>query len=148
MSNERMALMEEAQCEVIKGGERYMTNEITKDGDVTETRKREKTQEIQAKIYCMANILMLINFRFAFVTGKLIFLYADEDEPIDKLSVGQMEKELVCSMKSEHMLEYLLQTKCWKTWLKGLFKMRTLPKFTLWVSAKILRKNIREEAHG
>ena len=39
MSNESMVLMEEAQCEVIKGGERYMTNEITKDGDVTETRK-------------------------------------------------------------------------------------------------------------
>ena len=26
--------MEEAQCEFIKGGERYMTNEVTKDGDV------------------------------------------------------------------------------------------------------------------
>ena len=35
MSNASITLMEEAQCEVIKDGERYMTNEITKDGDVT-----------------------------------------------------------------------------------------------------------------
>ena len=39
-----MALMDESQCEVIKGGERYMTNEITKDGDVTETGKGEEGQ--------------------------------------------------------------------------------------------------------
>ena len=42
MSNASMALMEESQCEVIKGGELYMTNEITKDGDVTETGKGEE----------------------------------------------------------------------------------------------------------
>ena len=54
-------------------------------------------------------------------------------------------------MEFEHMLEKLkdlLQTKCWKTWLKGLFKMRTLPKFALWVSAAILHKNNKEGAHG
>ena len=44
MSNASITLMEEAQCEVIKGGERYMTNEITKDGDVTKTGKGEKRQ--------------------------------------------------------------------------------------------------------
>ena len=43
MSNASIKLMQEAQCEVIKDGQRYMTNEITKDGDVTETRKGEKS---------------------------------------------------------------------------------------------------------
>ena len=37
MSNASMVLMEEAQCEVIKGGDMDMANEITKYGDVTET---------------------------------------------------------------------------------------------------------------
>ena len=40
--NASIALMEEVQCEVIKGGERYMTNEITKDGDATKRGKGEK----------------------------------------------------------------------------------------------------------
>ena len=31
--------MQESQCEFIQGGESYMTNEITKDGDVTKTGK-------------------------------------------------------------------------------------------------------------
>ena len=44
MSNAILALMEEAQCEFIKGGERYMTNEITKDGDMTEIGKGEESQ--------------------------------------------------------------------------------------------------------
>ena len=39
MSNASMLLMEEAQCEVKKGGERYMTNESIKDGDVTKIDK-------------------------------------------------------------------------------------------------------------
>ena len=54
-------------------------------------------------------------------------------------------------MKYEHMLEEpkdLLQIGCWKIWLKGLFKMRTLPRFTLWVSAAILQKRNSERAHG
>ena len=105
MSNASIALMEEAQCEVIKGGERYMTNEITKDGDVTETWKVEKSQEIQAKNSCMAYIFMLINFMFTLVTWRLICSYADEENPTDKLFAGQMEEELVCSMKSKHILE-------------------------------------------
>ena len=48
MSSTSMALMEEAQCEVIKGGERYMSNKNAKDHDVTETCKGEKNQEIHA----------------------------------------------------------------------------------------------------
>ena len=83
MSNASITLMEEAQCGFIKGGERYMTNEITKDGDVPEIRKREKSQESHAKNSCMENIFMLINFLFAFVIGKLICLYADGDKPTD-----------------------------------------------------------------
>ena len=133
--------MEEAQCEVIKGGERYMTNEITKDGDVTKTGKGEKSQEIQSKNPCTAYIFMLISFMFTFVARRLIYSYADEDKPTNKLYACQMEEEIVCSMKYEHMLEEpkdLLQIEWWKTWLKGLFKMRTLPGFKLWVFAAIL----------
>ena len=89
-----MALMDEAQCEVIKGGERYITNEITKDGDVTETGKGEKSQEIHAQNSWMADIFMLMYFLFAYVTGNLIHLYADEGELVDKLFVGQRKKEL------------------------------------------------------
>ena len=69
---------------------------------------------------------------------------------MDNLFVGQRKEELVCSMKSEHMLEKpkdLLQTECWKKWLKGLFKMRTLPRFISWVSAAILQNNSRKGAH-
>ena len=91
----------------------------------------------------MEDIFMLISFMFNFVTGRLNCSYADEDKPTDKLSACKMEEEIVCSMKYEHMLEepkYLLQIEWWKTWLKGLFKMRTLPRFTLWVSAEILHK--------
>ena len=128
-----------------------MTNEITKDGDVTKIGKGEKTQETQANNSCMANIFMLINFMFSFVTWKLICLYAYEDKNTDKLCTGQMEEELVCSMNSKHMLEEpkdLLQTEYWKIWMKGLFKMRTLPRFTLWVSVAILQKNSKKGAHG
>ena len=99
----------------------------------------------------MVDIFMLINFLFSFVTRKLICLYVDEDKAIDKLIAGQMEEELVCSMKFGHMLEEpkdLLQKECWKIWLKGLFKMRTLPRFTFWVFAAILQKNNMEGAHG
>ena len=56
---------------------------------------------------------MIMSFMFSFVTGRLIFLYADEDEPTDKLSASQMEKEFKFSMKSENVLEEpkdLLQT--------------------------------------
>ena len=133
MSNASMELMEEAQCEFIKGGERYMINEVIKDGDVIETYKGEKSQEIHAQNSWMTGIIMLMSFMFVFVTGRLICLYADEDEPIDKLSTSLMEKEFKFSMKSENVLEEpkdLLHTECWKTWLEGLFKMRTLPRFT------------------
>ena len=88
---------------------------------------------------------------FSYVTRNLVNLCADEGELVDNLFAGQRKEEIVCSMKSEHMLEKpkdQLQTQNWKTWLKGLFKMRTLPKFTLWVYAEILQKNIKDEAHG
>ena len=78
---------------------------------------------------------------FAYVIGNLINLCADEEELVDKLFVGQRKEKLEYSKKSEHILEEpkdQLQTRSWKTWLKGLFKMRTLPKFTLWVSAEIV----------
>ena len=48
---------------------------------------------------------MLISFMFNFVTGRLNCSYVDEDKPIDKLAACQMEEEIVCSMKYEHMLE-------------------------------------------
>ena len=139
MSNASMALMEEAQCEV------------TKDGDVTKTGKGEKSQEIHANNSWMTGIITLTSFLFAFLTGRLICLYADEDEPSDKLSASQMEKEFKFSIKSKNVLEErkdLLETECWKTWVKGLFKMRTLPRFTLWISAEMLQKNNREGVHG
>ena len=94
---------------------------------------------------------MLIRFMFTVVTETLNYLCANEGEPVDNLFSGQRKEELECSKKHEHMLEEpkdQLQTQSWKTWLKGLFKMRTLPKFTLWVFAKILHKNSREGCHG
>ena len=81
------------------------------------------------------------------MTVNLINLFADEGEPIDNLFAGQRKEELVCSMKSEHMLEKpkdQLQTQSWK----GLFKIRTLPRFTIWVFVENLQKNRREGAHG
>ena len=78
MSNASMALMEEAQFEVIKGGERYMANEITKDSDVIETRRMEEGQRIHASNSWMKYVFMLIYFLFAYVTRNLINLYADE----------------------------------------------------------------------
>ena len=97
--------MEEAQCEFIKGGERYMTNEVTKDGDVTETRKREKSQEIHTQNSWMENIFMLISFLFSFVIRGLICLYPDEDESTEKLFAGLMKEKLKFSMKFENVLE-------------------------------------------
>ena len=56
---------------------------------------------------------MITSFMFSFVIGRLVCLYADEDEPTNILSTGQMEKEFKFSMKSENVLEEpkdLLQT--------------------------------------
>ena len=92
MSNASMVLMEEAECEVIKGGERYMTNEITKDGDVTKIGKGEKSQEIHARNSWMTDIFMLMYFLFAYVTRNLIYLYEDKGEPVEKLFAGQRKK--------------------------------------------------------
>ena len=67
-SLEKWSLLEEEQYEFIKGGERYMTNEVNKDGDVTETYKGEKSQEIHAHNSWMKDVFMLIYFLFAYVT--------------------------------------------------------------------------------
>ena len=47
MSNASMALMEQARYEVVKNNGKCMVTEITKDGDVRITRKREEGQRIQ-----------------------------------------------------------------------------------------------------
>ena len=89
----------------------------------------------------MKYVFMLIYFLFSYVTGNLINLCVDEGEPVDNLFAGQRKEELEYSNNSKHILEEpkdQLQTQRWKTWMKGLFKMRTLPKFTLWVSAEHL----------
>ena len=125
-----------------------MVNEITKGSEVTEARKREEDQRIHTHNSWMAKIFMLMYFLFSYVTGNLNCLCADEEKPIDKLSTGKKEEEIVYS-KSEHMLEEpkdLLQIQCWKTWLKGLFNMRTLPRFISWVSAAILQKKQQERS--
>ena len=74
MSNANISFVEEAQCEVIKGGERYMTNEITKDDYVIEIGKGEEIQEIHAHNSWMKDVFMLIYFLFSYVTGNLINL--------------------------------------------------------------------------
>lgn len=88
---------------------------------------------------------MLINFVFVVVTGRLNYIYADEGE-----LTGQRKANYDYLMKYEHMLEPkdLLPTQCWKTWLKGLFKMRTLTRFISWVFAAILQKKSRKGASG
>ena len=49
MSNVSMALMEEAQYEVINNNGKCMVTEITKDSDVTVTSRREEGQGIQVE---------------------------------------------------------------------------------------------------
>ena len=151
ISNASMALMEEAQYGVINDDGKCMVTEITKDSDVTVTSRREDDQRHQAENSWIACIIMLISFMFAVVTGKLNYLCADEGEPVDNLFASQRKKNFECSKKYEHMLEEpkdQLPTQCWKTWLKGLFKMRTLPKIIPWVSVANLQKNGKEGAHG
>lgn len=151
MSNASMALMEEAQYEVINDDGRCMATEIIKDGDVTITSKREEGQRIQVENSWISGIIMLINLLFVVVTGILNCLYADKEEPVDNLFACQRKQDFECSKKSEHMLEEpkdQSQTQYWKTWLKGWFKMRTLLRIISWVSAASLLKSSREEAHG
>ena len=142
-----MALMEEAQCGVINGDGKCMVTKIIKDGDVIVTSRREVGQRIQVENSWMRDIYMLIYFMFAYVTRNLTNLCADEGEPVNNLFAGQRKEKLEYSKKSEHILEEPKDQR-WKAWLKGLFKMRTLPKFTFWVSAAILQKNNREETDG
>ena len=87
---------------------------------------------------------------FAIVIGRLNYIHLDEGELVDNLLTSKRKEDYDYLMKSEHMLEPkdLFPTQYWKTWLKGLFKMRTLPKFISWVSAAILYKNSKKGAHG
>ena len=99
----------------------------------------------------MKYVFMLIYFIFSYVTRNLINLCADEGEPVENLFLGQRKEKIEYSKKYEHILEEpkdQLQTPRWKTWMKGLFKMRTLLEFTLWVSVQNLQKNRSEDAHG
>ena len=88
MSNASMALMEEAQYEVINDDGKCMVTEITKDGDVTVTSKREEGQIIQVENSWISGIIMLIIFMFVVVTGRLNYLCADEGEHVDNLFAG------------------------------------------------------------
>ena len=105
-----------------------------------EARKREEDQRIHTHNSWMENIIMLMSFLFVFVTRRLKCLCSDEEKSIDELSARQNEEKIGFS-KFEHMREEpkdLFEVQCWKTWLKGLFKMRTLPSFISWESAAIL----------
>ena len=70
MSNESMALMEEAQYEVRKDDGNFMVKEITKDSDVIEASKREEGQSVLTHNSRMKDVFMLIYFMFAYVTGN------------------------------------------------------------------------------
>ena len=94
----------------------------------------------------MKDVFRLIYFMFSYVEKKLINLCEDQGEPVDNLFASQRKEKLEYSKKSEHILKEpkdKLQTQSCKKWLKGLFKMRTLLKFKIWVSAEILQKNSR-----
>ena len=98
-----------------------MIIEITKGDDVTVTRKGEERKKFQEEYSWISSIIMLINFLFTVLTGRMNFLYAGRGEPIDNLFAGKRKEELECSKKSKHMLEEpknQLQTQYWKTWLK------------------------------
>ena len=125
-----------------------MVTEITKDGDVRVTRKREEGQRIQVQNSWISGIIMLISFMFVVVTGRLNYIYADEGELMDNLFTGQRKEDSEYLMKFEHTLEpkKLLQTQYQKTWLKGLFKKRTLPRIISWVSAANLQKKQQGES--
>ena len=98
-----------------------MVTQITKDGDVIVTSKGEGGKRIQEENSWTSSIIMLINFLFTVVTGRLNCLYAGRGEPIDNLFAGQRKEELECSKESKHMLEEpknQLQTQYQKTWSK------------------------------
>ena len=140
MSNASMALMEESQYEVSKNNGKCMVTEITKDNDVIVTSRREEGQRIQVENSWISCIIMLMSFMFDVVIGRLNYIYTDEGEIVDHLFIGQRREDSDYLMKYEHMLEPkdMLPTQCWKTWLKGLFKLITLPRIVSWVSATIL----------
>ena len=70
-----------------------------------EARRREEGQRIMTKNYWMKDVFMLIYFLFAYVTGNLINLCADEGEPVDNLFASQNKEKLEYSKKYEHILE-------------------------------------------
>ena len=78
---------------------------MTKGGDVTVTSKGEEAQRIQEENSWTSSFIMLINFMFTVVTGRLNCLYVGIGEPVDNLFTGQKKEELECSKKSEYMLE-------------------------------------------
>ena len=108
-----------------------MVTEVTMDIDVNVTSRREEYQRIQVECSSISYIIMPMSFMFIVVTGRKNYIYTDEGELVDNLFTGQRKEDSDYLMKSEYLLEPkdLLPTQCWKTWLKGLFKMRTLPKF-------------------
>ena len=89
MSNASMALIEEAQCEVNKNNGKCMVTEITKDGDVTITRKGEEGKIIQEENSWTSSIIMVINFMFTIVTGRLNCLYAGRGEQLTTCLQGK-----------------------------------------------------------
>ena len=88
MSNASMALKDEAQYAVINDDGKCMVTEITKDGDVTVTRKREEGQRIKLDNSWISGIIMIISFMFVVVAGRLNYLCVDEGEPVDNLFGG------------------------------------------------------------
>ena len=82
-----------------------MVIEITKESDVTVTRKREKCQRLQVENSRTSCIIMLISFMFVVVRGRLNKIYANEGELVDNLFIGQRKENSNYLKKYEHMLE-------------------------------------------
>ena len=82
-----------------------MVIEITKESDVTVTRKRGKGQRLQVENSQTSCIIMLISFMFVVVRGRLNYIYVNEGELVDKMFTGQRKENIDYLMKYEHMLE-------------------------------------------
>ena len=100
-----MALMEEAQYEVINNNGEGMATEVTKYSDVTVTSRREEGQRIQVDNSWISRIIVIISFMLDVVIGRLNYIYADEGELVDNLFTRQRKEDYDYLMKSEHMLE-------------------------------------------
>ena len=91
-----MELIDEAQYKVNKNNGKCMGTEITKDGDVTVTSKREEGQRIQEENSWTSSIIMLINFLFTIVTRRLNCLYVGRGQPVDNLFARKIKEEMEC----------------------------------------------------